>query len=106
LISLKEIRQFGRKIGREFHAERVVLFGSYAYGEPTADSDVDLLVVLPHVESPAHKAAEICLKLDPSFPVDVLVRTPERVRERLAMGDNFMREIVEKGEVLYEAANG
>ena len=45
MVALSEIREFGKKIGEQFHAERVILFGSYARGEFTADSDVDLLVI-------------------------------------------------------------
>ncbi|MDX9972360.1 MAG: nucleotidyltransferase domain-containing protein [FCB group bacterium] len=103
MTTIDKIEQLGADIGREFHAVRVVLFGSYAYGTPTADSDVDLLVVLPEAANPARKFADICLKLDPSFPVDILVRTPENVSERLIMGDDFMKDILEKGKVLYEA---
>ncbi len=46
------------------------------------------------------------MKLRPSFPLDLLVRTPSKIRERLAMGDDFIKEILEKGKVLYEAAHG
>lgn len=99
----KQIEKFGRAIGREFGAERVVLFGSYARGEATADSDVDLLVVLPFEGTPVRKSAEITLKLRPPFSVDLLVRTPEKIRERLSMGDDFMRKILEEGKVLYKA---
>jgi uncharacterized protein len=106
MATIEQIEQFGRDIGREFHPERVILFGSHARGTPTSDSDVDLLVILPHVDKPMHKSVEIRLKLRPPFPVDLLVRTPEKVRERLDMGDDFMREILEKGKVLYEADTG
>jgi hypothetical protein len=49
------------------------------------------------------KAVEMQLKVRASFPLELLVRTPEKVRERLEMGDGFMREILTKGKVLYEA---
>lgn len=88
-----------------FHPLRVVLFGSHAAGAATPDSDVDLLVVMPFEGSPIRKAAEISLTIPRSMPIDVLVRTPEFVRERLALGDSFMREIVEKGRVLYDASD-
>ena len=102
MATLRQIRAFGRRIGREFHPERVVLFGSYARGTATPDSDVDLLVVVPFEGKAAHKSVEIRLKLRPPFPVDLVIRTPETVRERLAMDDGFMREILEEGKVLYE----
>ena len=103
---MRQIEKFGRDIGREFHPERVILFGSFAYGTPTEDSDVDVLVIMPHEGESVHKAVEIRLKVSPPFPVDILVRTPEKVRERLNMGDDFMLEILEEGKVLYEADDG
>jgi predicted nucleotidyltransferase len=105
-VAMRQIEEFGRQIGREFGAERVVLFGSYARGEVTEDSDVDLLVIAPFEGKSVHKSVEIRMKLRPRFPVDLLVRTPEKVHERLEMGDCFMREILEEGKVLYEADSG
>ena len=105
-IQPRRIRACCDAVAREFHPQKIILFGSYAYGRPTPDSDVDLLVVLPFEDKPVQKSVEIRLKLRPSFPVDLVVRTPEMVRERLAMGDDFMRELLEKGRVLYEANDG
>lgn len=99
----KQIRDFGRRLGREFRPEKVVLFGSYAYGRPTPDSDVDILVVMPLNGSPVDKSVEMRLKLRPRFPLDLLVRTPSKIRERLDMGDDFIKDILERGKVLYEA---
>jgi len=103
MVSMGKIRSLARRIAREFRPRRVILFGSYARGTPTEDSDVDLLVVMPFKGSPAYKSAEVVMKVRPPFPVDLLVRTPQTVRRRLAMGDCFMREILERGKVLYEA---
>ena len=87
----------------EFKPRKVVLFGSYAYGTPRPDSDVDLLVVMPLKGTPVDKSVEMRLKLQPQFPLDLLVRTPAKIRERLAMGDDFVKDIFDKGKVLYEA---
>jgi predicted nucleotidyltransferase len=103
MVSMKEIRAVARQIGREFRPRQVILFGSYARGTPTADSDVDLLVIMPFEGHPAYTSAQIRLKVDPRIAMDILVRTPEMVRKRLTMGDCFMQEIVEKGKVLYAA---
>ena len=103
MVAMSQIEEFGRRIGREFQAHKVILFGSHARKEGTEDSDVDLLVILPFKGSSVHRSVEIRLKLRPAFPVDLLVRTPENVRERMEMGDDFMREILEEGKVLYEA---
>ncbi len=103
MVTMNQIEDLGRRIGREFRADRVVLFGSYARGVPTDDSDVDLLVVLPFEGKSVHQSVEMRMRLRPAFAVDLIVRTPEKVRERLEMGDDFMREVLEEGKVLYEA---
>ena len=101
--TMEQIDDFGRRIGEEFHAQQVVLFGSYAHGAATVDSDVDVLVVMPFEGRSVDKSVEIRLKTNPSFPLDLLVRTPEVVRRRIEMGDNFLRDILRDGKVLYEA---
>ena len=105
MVEINKIKQFGRQIGEQFQAEQVILFGSYARGKATADSDVDLLVIGPFKGRNADKSVEIRMKLRPQFPVDIIIRTAEKVRQRVKMGDCFMREILEKGKVLYEADN-
>jgi len=103
MISMSKIRAFSRRVARDFRPERVILFGSYANGEPMQDSDVDLLIVLPHNGRAVDKSVEIRLKARPGFPCDLLVRTPRQVAERLRMGDPFMQAILEQGRALYEA---
>ena len=102
---MSQIERVGRRIGNQFQADRVILFGSHATGEADADSDVDLMVVLAHQGRAVDKSVEIRLAVRPSFPVDLLVRTPEQVRDRLDLGDPFMEDIVRKGKVLYEAVD-
>lgn len=103
MVRKEEIQQLSDNIAREFRPECIILFGSYAYGNPTGDSDVDLLVVLPFEGKAAHKALEILMKVNPRIPVDLVVRTPEQVRNRIANNDWFMREVFEKGRKLYES---
>ena len=103
MVAMDKIKEFGRRIGLEFSAERVILFGSYAQGAVTEDSDVDLLIICPFEGRSVDKSVEIRMQLRPGFPVDLLVRTGEKVRERIEMGDDFIREILEEGKVLYEA---
>jgi predicted nucleotidyltransferase len=99
---MNEIERFGRRIGEEFGAEKVILFGSHAQGTATQDSDVDLLIVASFEGRSVDKTVQIRLKLRPSFPVDLLVRTPEKIRQRLEMGDQFIKDILQEGKVLYE----
>ena len=103
MVAMSEIKGFGELVGRQFGAERVILFGSYASGKVSEDSDVDLMVIGPFEGRSVDRSVEIRMKLRPSFPVDLLVRTAEKVQERIRMGDDFMRQIVEEGKVLYEA---
>ena len=103
MVEMESIQSLSESIVREFHPECVILFGSYAYGSPTNDSDVDLMVILPFKGKPIHKALEIISKVNPKIPVDLLVRTPEQVKERMAYKDWFMCEVIEKGRKLYES---
>ena len=88
----------------QFNPSKIILFGSYAHGKPTEDSDVDMLVVMKFKGRGARKASEILVATDPRFPIDLLVRTPAQIRTRLKLGDFFIREITQKGKVLYEAS--
>ena len=101
MISPIQIRRVSDEIARRFHPERIILFGSYAYGTPTEESDVNLLVVMPFEGKSVRKAIEIETTLRAPFPMDLLVYTPDKLRERIALNDFFLREITEKGELLY-----
>ena len=103
---MERILALSESIAREFNPACIILFGSYAYGTPTNDSDVDLLVVMPFEGKSFHKALEIIKKVNPAIPVDLLVRTPEQVEERVGNHDWFMCEILERGRKLYEADHG
>lgn len=106
MVALSDIQAFGLQVGKELCAERVILFGSYARGRTDEDSDVDILVIAPYRGKSVDTSVAIRLKLRPSFPMDLLVRSPAQVKERLAAGDMFLQDIVEHGTVLYEAPNG
>jgi len=99
----REIKHLCEKIALEFHPEKIILFGSHAYGKPQWDSDVDLLIIMSFRGRHTRKAIEILDRLNPATALDLLVRTPRQVEKRLAMGDFFMREIIERGKVMYEA---
>lgn len=101
-ISRREISAFARQVARQFNPNKIILFGSYAYGKPTEDSDVDVLVVMPFRGKNPTKATEIWMATKPKFPIDILVRKPGELKKRLRMGDFFLHEIIEKGKVLYE----
>ena len=99
------IRRFAREIAEKFKPEKIILFGSHATGRADAGSDVDLLVVMDHPGSPMDQAVAIRLFLNYRQPLDVLVRTPAELRQRLDLGDWFLREVVETGTILYERSD-
>jgi predicted nucleotidyltransferase len=99
------LREITRRIVDTFEPEKIILFGSYAYGNPTMHSDVDLLVitrVMANQSVFARHHAISALFPRRRFGLDILVRTPQEVKTRLVMGDDFIRTIVEHGSVLYE----
>jgi len=100
------IREVVEKLKREYQPLRVVLYGSYAYGVPDRDSDIDLLVVKETNERPIDRRVRVSRIIsDPKryIPVEVLVLTPEELRDRLECGDLFINEILTRGKTLYEA---
>lgn len=99
------IKKLCRRIAEEFHPEKIILFGSQAYGKPRPDSDVDLLVVMQFEGSYFEQAHKIRMRLGLSLPIDLLVRTADELQYRLEIGDRFMKEIVERGKVMYEATD-
>lgn len=95
------------RINSHFKTEKIVLFGSYAYGTPRKDSDVDLFIVVETKEKPSKRRIEISrLFRDRQMPMDFIVKTPSEVKKRLLLGDYFINKILEKGEVLYEKKTG
>ncbi len=102
MITLEQIQEFSQQIAEKFQPDRIILFGSYAYGQPTEDSDVDLLVILPFEDLPVYKAIEIRRAVKSPFPLDLMARTSEQVQQRLDMGDFFIQDIIKKGRILYE----
>jgi predicted nucleotidyltransferase len=105
MIDEKSIQDLRDRITAECQPERIILFGSYAYGTPGVDSDVDILVIVDHGESGPKKAAEILSRINPRIPVDLVVRTGDEVKSRLQADDFFLAEIMNHGKVLYEAPN-
>lgn len=103
-IPMRVIRRFARDVAGRFQPDKIILFGSYAYGTPHDDSDVDVLVIMP-ARNQIDQAFKIHVTIDPPFPVHVVVRTPHNMNWRLKEGDPFLREVVEKGKVLFEKAD-
>jgi uncharacterized protein len=100
-----EIKSLCQQIVDNFQPEKVVLFGSYAYGTPNEDSDIDLLVIMPYTGNELDQMVTVRRRLKSTFPVDVLVKTSAQLKERIEMEDFFIKEIIEKGTILYETRN-
>jgi predicted nucleotidyltransferase len=94
------------QIVEKFHPQRIILFSSYAHGEPRPESDVDLLVVMDTPLKEMEQAVRICEALDYHFGLDLLVRKPATLASRLEQGDYFLREVVNNGKILYERTGG
>jgi predicted nucleotidyltransferase len=100
-VPMRVIRRFARQIAEKFHPHKIILFGSHAYGTPHADSDVDILVVMP-ARNQLDQALRIRLGVEYNFPLDLIVRTPQNLQWRIEEGDLFHSEILSRGKVLYE----
>lgn len=100
-VSSQKIKNVTEKIVKKYKPEKIILFGSYAWGKPHPDSDVDLLVV-KETRNPFRLSRDIDGALFPRpFPLDLFVFTPQQVKQRESMGDFFIQDILSKGKVLY-----
>ena len=102
MASRDAIQKFVEEVVRRFRPAKVILFGSYARGRATEDSDVDLLLIMPHRGPSAATATRIRLACPRDFPMDLIVRTPAEIRRGIRKGDPFLREITSNGIVLHE----
>ncbi len=99
-VPMRAIRRYAKQIAERFAPDKIILFGSHAYGTPHADSDVDLLVVM-RCRNQHDMAVKIRWELPAPFPMDLLVRTPHNMGWRLKEGDSFHTDIVTRGKTLY-----
>jgi predicted nucleotidyltransferase len=105
-IPEKAIQDVVRQIVEKFHPQKIILFGSYARGKPRPESDVDLLVVMDTPLKETRQALMIDKSLERDlFGLDLIVRTPKNLKERVELGDSFLKEIVTQGKVLYESSD-
>jgi predicted nucleotidyltransferase len=103
MVSRNVIQEFVRQVVDQFQPVRVILFGSYAYGKPTRDSDVDIMLIMPYRGSSAKAATRVRLACPRTFAMDLIVRSPAEVRRRLKQGDSFLHEVTSRGVVLHES---
>ena len=104
-IPQEAIEQVVEQIVEKFKPQRIILFGSYARGNPRPESDVDMLVVMETSLREVQQAIQISQQIEYRFGLDLIVHTPKHLAERVKMGDWFFREVLEEGKILYEARN-
>ena len=90
------------QIAEKFKPQKIILFGSYARGNPRPESDVDILVVMETDLREVEQSIQICLGVQYDFGMDLIVRTPENLEKRLKQNDWFLHDILKEGQVLYE----
>ncbi len=97
------ILKIAAKIKEAYSPEKIILFGSYAYGNPTRGSDIDLLIVKNTKDRVIDRMVQIYKIIDiRKIDLSPFVVTPEELKQRLEMGDHFFKEILSNGVVLYE----
>jgi predicted nucleotidyltransferase len=94
-----------KEIAEKFHPQRIILFGSYAYGSPRPESDLDLLVIMDTSLTETEQAIQIRQELQVLFGFDILVYTPENLKQRIELGDSFLTDILNQGVLVYESTN-
>ena len=97
-----EIQKFVQELVLKFNPEKVILFGSFAYGKSSKSSDVDLLVIMNTNLRPIEQEVAIRKTIHRKFPLDLIVFTPSQIKKREEMGDPFIKTIFQKGKILYE----
>ena len=104
MIRRRDIKEWCETVVREFQPDRIILFGSYAHGTPTEDSDVDVLVVmrLARRQRDVRQAAAIRDRVRAPFPMDVIVRSPQQIARMLAQGDGFVADVLRHGCLMYD----
>jgi len=103
-IPQEAIDQVVEQIVEKFKPQRIILFGSYARGNPRPESDVDLLVVMDTPRKKNKQSLEMRRHLEVMFGLDLVVYTSKRLKERVEMGDWFLRDVLKEGKVLYESS--
>ena len=106
-LNKKLLHEITKKIVGAFDVEKIILFGSFAYGKPWKDSDVDLFIIMESEERPSERRIMVGnLFLEREMPMDFIVKTPNEVEKRLKLGDSFVEKILKSGIVLYEKREG
>lgn len=102
MISREAIQRYCDAIAAAFKPRKIILFGSYAYGKPTEDSDVDVMVVMPRKRYRRDLGWRNPVKVPPAFPLDMLVEPEDRLEKRIEDRESFILDVTERGKIMYE----
>jgi len=102
-LTNNQLQEVVRRLAEAFHPEQIILFGSYAYGMPTQDSDFDLLVIVSHSEYPRYRRARFAYTAlrGISLPTDVIVMTRNEVEKKKVVWNSLVRQVLAKGKIIY-----
>ncbi|NJK35254.1 MAG: nucleotidyltransferase domain-containing protein [Oscillatoriales cyanobacterium SM2_2_1] len=105
LISDRQLQDLAQQIAEKFQPEKIILFGSYAYGEPDQDSDLDFLVIMNYLGRRIHQVLEIRKEVRGEIPIDIIVRSPDEIVWRYEQFDPLVRMAIDYGKELYARDN-
>jgi predicted nucleotidyltransferase len=102
-VTVELLNEITSRIVERVHPEKVILFGSYAWGTPGESSDIDLFVILPHSEEPSYRRARAIYRSlrGIGVPIDVIVQTHDEVERAKGVTTSLARNVLQKGKVLY-----
>lgn len=98
----RQIKKIAKRIEEKYKPEKIILFGSFAYGKPTPSSDIDLLIIKKSRKRKVERIKEVLMKVESDIPLEPLVYTPKEIKDRLKLGDYFLQNVFKKGKLLYE----
>lgn len=102
-VTQERMQDAARRVAEALGPARVILFGSHAWGQPAADSDVDLMVVMDHVDEPVHRLASRAYRAlrGVGFPVDIVIRSSRELERWGSVSASLERQVLDRGVVLY-----
>ena len=99
----KEIQKIKEQIVKNYKPEKIILFGSFAYGKPNENSDLDLLIIKKTKDSRVERIKDVLMGVESNLPLEPLVYTPKELAARLKLGgDFFIEEVLNRGKIIYE----
>ncbi|MEW6287089.1 MAG: nucleotidyltransferase domain-containing protein [Chloroflexota bacterium] len=102
----EQLPEITRRIVRTSNPDKIILFGSYAHGNFSADSDLDLLVIVPNVKHRRRESIRVRRALRGLLvPVDIVIATPEQIKRLGNVAGLVYQSALKEGKVIYERPN-